>query len=185
MAKYIVPSKAASGRQTFDDNLVGVQITDGTSQLTNTNFDLDRIIPQKDSKNFKTNPFSDFLTLDDLKKEINAPTTQNSPTSIQETIKFKNAKKDAGRSLYGSLSIRISVSISKIIEMFPASFLIDKDGYISSSNDTATNIIFNTIDNTSTFTVEGSKIYNPFDITLIKPNSNTLPNTTNQLKDKI
>jgi hypothetical protein len=33
-----VPSQAASGADTFSDNLVGVQITTGTGQLTNTNF---------------------------------------------------------------------------------------------------------------------------------------------------
>ena len=41
MAKYKVPSQAASGADTFSDNLVGVQLTKGTSQLTNTNFALD------------------------------------------------------------------------------------------------------------------------------------------------
>jgi hypothetical protein len=66
MAKYKVPSQAASGADTFSDNIVGNQITKGTVQLTNTNFDLDRVIAEKDSKNFKTNPFSEFLTLEDL-----------------------------------------------------------------------------------------------------------------------
>ena len=73
--RYKVPSAAASGAQTFSDSLVGVQITDGTSQLTNTNFALDKVIVEKDSKNFKTSPFSDFLTLDKLKIEENAPST--------------------------------------------------------------------------------------------------------------
>ena len=41
MAKYKVPSQAASGADTFSDNLVGNQITTGTGQLTNTNFALD------------------------------------------------------------------------------------------------------------------------------------------------
>ena len=40
-----IPSQAASGAETFSDNLVGNQITDGSSQLTNTNFDIDRVIP--------------------------------------------------------------------------------------------------------------------------------------------
>ena len=80
MAKYKVPSQAASGKDTFSDSIVGFQITDGSSQLTNTNFDLDRDIPEKDSKRFKTNPFSDFLTLDTLGKENDAPTTQTSST---------------------------------------------------------------------------------------------------------
>ena len=43
MAKRKVPSQAASGFETFSDSIVGRQITDGTSQLTNTNFALDRV----------------------------------------------------------------------------------------------------------------------------------------------
>ena len=64
-----VPSQAASGAETFNDFLVGRQITDGTSALTNTVFELDKAIPEKDAKTFKTNPFSEFLTLDTLKEE--------------------------------------------------------------------------------------------------------------------
>jgi hypothetical protein len=76
MAKYTkVPSKAASGAETFSDSIVGQQITDGTSQLTNANFALDRATPEKDSKNFRSIPFSDFLTLDDLKIEDDVPTS--------------------------------------------------------------------------------------------------------------
>jgi hypothetical protein len=58
MAKYRVPSQAANGSQTFSDNLVGRQITDGSSQLTNTNFDLYRVKSEKDDKDFKTSSFS-------------------------------------------------------------------------------------------------------------------------------
>ena len=67
MAKRKVPSQAASGRETFNDNLVGKQITDGSSQLTATNFSVEKTLPQRDTKKFKTNPFSEYLTLDDLK----------------------------------------------------------------------------------------------------------------------
>ena len=66
MATRKVPSQAASGGETFNDKLIGLQITDGSSQLANTAFLIDRVIPEKDSKNFLTQPFSDFLTLDTL-----------------------------------------------------------------------------------------------------------------------
>ena len=104
MAKYIVPSKAASGAQTFNDSLVGNQITNGTSQLTNTNFDIDRVIPEKDSKTFKTSPFSEFLTLDTLKKDTEQVTSTQTTTQKNDIIKFKSGKKDAGVSMFGSLS---------------------------------------------------------------------------------
>ena len=59
-----VPSQAASGADTFSDNLVGVQITTGTGQLTNTNFSLDGEVIQRDTKNFKTNPFCCKVNID-------------------------------------------------------------------------------------------------------------------------
>ncbi len=75
MAKRKVPSQAASGAETFNDNLVGNQISNGSSQLANTNFELDRVIPQKDDKFFNTSAFSEFLTLENLNREENAQTT--------------------------------------------------------------------------------------------------------------
>ena len=82
VVRYKVPSAAASGAQTFSDSLVGQQITDGTSQLTNTNFALDKVIVEKDNKNFKTSPFSDFLTLDKLKIETDIPSTTDGSIEI-------------------------------------------------------------------------------------------------------
>ena len=64
--KYKVPSQAASGADTFSDAIVGQQITNGTNQLTNANFEIDKSIPEKDSKTFISEPFSDYVTLDDI-----------------------------------------------------------------------------------------------------------------------
>ena len=88
MATRKVPSQAASGFETFSDSIVGRQITDGTSQLTNTNFALDRVIPEKDAKSFKTAPFSDFLTLEDLKIENDVPTTVKQSSGEKRPIRF-------------------------------------------------------------------------------------------------
>ena len=105
MAKYKVPSQAASGADTFSDNLVGNQITTGTPQLTNTNFALDSNIIQKDDKNFTTNPFSNFLTLQDLTgKTKNATVEAYLQTQKSTDIKFKDNLNDAGKSLFGSLN---------------------------------------------------------------------------------
>ena len=101
-----IPSQAASGAETFSDNLVGNQITDGSSQLTNTNFDIDRVIPEKDSKDFKTQPFSDFITLKDIKEETNGVSTLSGSVTKKEKIKFRGGINDAGKSLYGSLKER-------------------------------------------------------------------------------
>ena len=175
--RYKVPSDAASGVETFSDKLVGTQITDGTSQLTNTNFDINRVIPEKDSKDFKSKPFSDFLTLKDLKEEL------SSRTKKKEKIKFKGGINDAGKSLYGSLKQRLEASISNIITNFPAAILVDKDSPIKSVDVTLSGITYSESAKTTDFYIQKSILFNPFDITLIKPLSNTLPTTDNTIRN--
>ena len=175
--RYKVPSEAASGVETFSDKLVGTQITDGTSQLTNTNFDINRVIPEKDSKDFKSQPFSDFLTLKDLKEELSGGTKK------KEKIKFKGGINDAGKSLYGSLKQRLQVSISDIITNFPAAILVDKDSPIKSVDVTLSGITYSESAKTTEFYIQKSILFNPFDITLIKPLSNTLPTTDNTIRN--
>ena len=181
--RYKVPSEATSGVETFSDKLVGTQITDGTSQLTNTNFDINRVIPEKDSKDFKSQPFSDFLTLKDLKEELSGGTTQNGSLKKKEKIKFKGGINDAGKSLYGSLKQRLEVSISNIIINFPAAILVDKDSPIKSVDVTLSGITYSESAKTSEFYIQKSILFNPFDITLIKPLSNTLPTTDNTIRN--
>ena len=178
-----IPSQAASGAETFSDNLVGNQITDGSSQLTNTNFDIDRVIPEKDSKDFKTQPFSDFITLKDIKEETNGVSTLSGSVTKKEKIKFRGGINDAGKSLYGSLKERLGVSVTDIIEKFPAAMLVDKDSPIKSRPFTLTGITYNTTINTTEFTIQKSTIFNPFDITIQKPYSNTTPATNNPIRN--
>ena len=180
--RYKVPSQAASGADTFSDNLVGVQITDGSSQMTGTNFAIDNVIPDKDSKNFKTSPFSDFLTLDDLKEESDAPTTISSQEK-KDLVKFKGAKNDAGKSLFGSLKSRLLVSITRIIKKFPAGIVLDVNGPIGGSLDSAFNITYDVYSKTTQFQVESSKLFNPFEIVISKPKTSLIPETENPLRN--
>ena len=183
MAKYTkVPSQVASGAQTFSDSLVGIQITDGSSQLTNTNFVIDRATPEKDSKSFSTTPFSDFLTLDTLKEEKNAPKTNTSKTK-NDVIKFKPSRKDAGRSLFGSLKERLNISFSRIIAKFPASILADSSTVIRTSNYTAENISYNPTTKITQFDSQQSIFYNPFDVVFTKPNSGILVESENPIRN--
>ena len=183
MAKYTkVPSQATSGNQTFSDSIVGGQITDGTSQLTNTNFALDKIIPEKDSKSFKTAPFSDFLTLEDLKIEMDSPTTVTQSTGEKRPIKFNDSKADAGKSLYGSLRERFRVSTSRIINNFPAAILADSTSPVGVNKNTAENITYNVITNRTTFNLQTSLMYNPLDVILKEPIVTVTRDTTNNIR---
>ena len=181
VTRYKVPSQAASGAETFSDSLVGRQITDGSSQLTNTSFAVDKVIPEKDSKDFKTTPFSDYITLDTLKEEKDAPTTQ-SGNSKKEKIKFNANLDDASKSLFGSLRQRLSVSVSKIISKFPAAILVDENSLYNVTEYTAYQSTYNPITNTTQFFTPSSIFFNPFDILIEKPKSNTTPATDNIIR---
>jgi hypothetical protein len=183
MARYTVPSQAASGAETFSDNLVGRQITDGSSQMTNTSFAIDRTVPGKDDKNFRTNPFSEYLTLDDLKSEESDSQTTQTKSEKKKSISFRGAKDDAGKSLFGSLKSRLSASIGNIIEKYPAAIMVDKDSSSSISGKTAYNVIYNTSTKTTEFNIETGMFYNTFDVVYEAPNSDTIPESINPLRN--
>ena len=181
--RYKVPSQAASGAETFSDSLVGNQITDGSSQLTNTNFAIDKVIPEKDSKEFRTVPFSDFITLDNLEEE-ESPAVESLPFGGQkQNIKFKNSKSDAGKSLYGSLKQRLGTAVGEIIKRFPSGVMIDGTTPGLSSNLTAESIVYDAVTNTTEFKFQYTASYNPMGVVFIEPKSNTLPQTENNFKN--
>ena len=155
MAKRKVPSQAASGGQTFNDNLVGNQITDGTSQLTSANFALDKSIPQRDRKSFQSKPFSEYLTFEDIKEEEPIESGVSTITSERrkDKVRFRNSNEEGSKSLFGSLKQRLQVSVSRIIKKFPAGFYIDKDTPTASTLFTALNSTYNKKTNVTSFQV--------------------------------
>ena len=178
------PDQYASGSETFSDNLVGFQVVDGVSQMTNTSFAIDRVIPEKDSKTFHTQPFSDFLTLDTIKQEEVQQTTSGSTTSTKsDKIKFYDSKNDGSKSLFGSLSKRLNVSVQNIIKGYPAAIYVDANSPIKATNFTAENIVYDVKTKVTTFQVQVSMLFNPFDILLNEPKSNTLPEVTNSIRN--
>jgi hypothetical protein len=183
MATRKVPSQAASGFETFSDSIVGRQITDGTSQLTNTNFALNRVIPEQDAKSFKTAPFSDFLTLDDLKIENDVPTTVKQSTGEKRPIRFNSDKTEGSKSLFGSLRERIRVSIGRIVKNYPAAIYVDSQGLSSTTNYTAENIVYSATSDKTTFTTKASKFFNPFDIVLSELTGNNLLPVENKIRN--
>ena len=187
MARRKVPNQAASGAETFSDNLVGRQITTGSPALANTTFDIDRTIPDKDAKTFRNNPFSEFLTLDSLKKETSAVTTTQSTTSggsqKKTGIRFKSNKRNADKSMFGSLKERTLVSITRIINKFPGAISVSAESPISSNNYSAYNIVHDYSLNRTTFYVQESKLFNPFELVLVEPNSVIKPATENEIRN--
>jgi hypothetical protein len=184
MARYKVPSQASSGKDTFSDNKVGNQITDGSSQMTNTNFAIDRVIPERDVKSFRSVPFSDFVTLEDIKIESNVPSTFPVGGNNQERpIKFNDAKDNAGKSLFGSLRERFSVTVPRIIKNFPAAMLVDSTSLVGVNNYTAENIVYDRANNRTTFTLQTALLFNPFEIALVTPKVVKSDATTNVIRN--
>ena len=123
--KYKVPSQAASGADTFSDAIVGLQITNGTNQLTNANFEIDKSIPEKDSKTFISEPFSDYVTLDDIKEEVYTGITTSTYSKEKDNkIKFKHSKENGNISLFGSLKERLDVSVKNLIKNIRRVFIL-------------------------------------------------------------
>jgi hypothetical protein len=184
MANRKVPNQAANGSETFNDNLVGRQITTGSPSLANTVFEIDKIIPEKDEKSFRSEPFSEFVTLEDINKKENIdliePTGQKNK---KNSIRFKTNKRNADKSLFGSLKERLLVSITKIINKFPSGFEIKASGPISNNSYSAYNITYDYGLNRTTFYIQESKIFNPFDISLITPNSLIKLPTENEIRN--
>lgn len=174
-----------SGADTFSDNLVGFQVVDGVSQMTNTSFNIDRIIPEKDSKTFHTQPFSDFLTLDTISKEDAQKSTvgTTSTSTSSDKIKFYDAKDDAAKSTFGSLSSRLKVSVQNIIINFPAALYVDSNSPIKTTNFTAESIVYDNKTKVTTFQTQLSLIFNPFDILIVSPKSNTQPESKNTIRN--
>lgn len=183
MGRYKVPSQAASGADSFSDDLVGNQITQGSPLMTGTNFAIEKDIPEKDSKQFITQPFSDYFTWDTIQKETATTGSGTASTTVSNVIKFNNDKENADRSLYGSLRQRLGVSVTDIINKFPAAVMADTLSPIGLNSNTAESISYDVLTNTTEFKVQYSLLYNPLAIVLKTPQSSILPETDNAIRN--
>jgi len=175
--KYFYPPAPSVGSQTFSDNIVGLQLVAGGG-LTQGNFEFTSAIYEKVNRKFDTGVFSEPFTLENLNIE-----------NIEETKKIieKNFKvypnfdisQITSFSLYGSLQKRLLASITKVINFFPAAIEI----YSNQSSGigtypTATNIVYDSVDDETTFDINVFLFNNPFGIdysTNAKRNLETRP----------
>lgn len=160
--KYFYPPRPGNGAGTFSDNIVGLQTVEGGG-LTQGNFEFTTGVTEKVNRTFNVGAFSEPMTLDAMgidsieeSRRILASNFRVYPNyDVSQVLNF---------SLYGSLSKRFSVSITKIINFFPAALDI-----VFLSNDfttgaTAYNISYNSVNDETYFEVDVNRILNPFDI---------------------
>ena len=111
---------------------------------------------------------------------ITAPPEPPQPTTIQQSngekrpIRFNKSKTEASKSLFGSLRERIRVSIERIAKYFPSGLYVDADSISGINQYTAENVSYDVKTNITSFTLQSSKIYNPFDIELKEPSNGVI-----------
>ena len=160
--KYICPPTPATGSGTFADNLVGFQLVQGGG-LTQGNFTFTSSVTEKTNRTFNTGTFSDPINLDSMGIE----SVQKSKEIFENNFKVYpnfDLSQVTNFTLYGSLQKRISVSVQKIINYFPASIESTFLGLNYNTGATATNISYNPITDITVFSLDCSRIRNQFDV---------------------
>jgi hypothetical protein len=160
--KFICPPPAAVGTSTFSDNLVGLQLVGGGG-LTLGNFQFTTAIGGKNDRSFTTGVFSDPFNLETLK----IPTIEQAKLLVQKNFQVYpnfDLSQITSFSLYGSLQKRLSTSITKIINYFPAAIQVNSRNLILQTGNTAYNIVYDTTEDETTFDVPVYLFNNPFDI---------------------
>ena len=160
--KYFYPPRPGSGVNTFSDNIVGLQLTDGGG-LTQGNFEFTTSVTEKVNRNFNIGAFSEPISLEDMDVDQIA---QSRIIFAKEFRVYPNLdlSEVSNFSMYGSLTKRLEVSITKIINHFPAALDIRYVNLQSTTGYTAENISYDSINNETYFTVNVERIVNPFDI---------------------
>jgi hypothetical protein len=160
--KYIYPPRPASGAGTFSDNIVGLQTVDGGG-LTQGNFEFTTGLAEKVNRTFDIGTFSEPISLENLQIDNTVESRAIIEKQYRVYPKF-NTSQILNFTLYGSLAKRLEVSITNILNKFPAA--IDmyyvNTGY--TSGNTATNITYDSVANETYIDVVLAQARNPFDV---------------------
>jgi len=158
----------------FSPDLVGVQLTDGansTSIFTLGNFSITTNTEPKVSKTFKTNSFSNFISLTDLDLTIQtALELQYNNAGVILNLDKKNLTNYA---LFGSFREFTRVSLENIITNWPAALYVNPNyalppDYITQSGYTVENYLYDTLSREATFKVNVNTIANQYEINFLR-----------------
>lgn len=160
--KYFYPPRPGNGAGTFSDNIVGLQTVEGGG-LTQGNFEFTTGVVEKVNRTFNVGAFSEPISLDmmgvdslEQSRAILATQFRVYPNyDVSQVLNF---------SMYGSLSKRFSVSITRIINYFPASLDIQFNNNEFVTGNTAYDIVYDAQEDETYFKVNVDRIDNPFDI---------------------
>ena len=121
--KFRYPPAPANGQDTFSDNLVGFQVVDGGG-LTQGNFEFSTSVVEKVNRTFNLGAFSGPISLDDLDVTSDFESREIAAKNLGVYPNF-DVTQVMNYNMYGSLVKRFEVSVTKIINYFPAAIQID------------------------------------------------------------
>ena len=159
--KFSCPPQA-SGQGSFSDNIVGLQLVGGGG-LTQGNFEFTSSTNEKVDRTFYTGSFSDKVNLNSLGLE----SVSQSKALVENNYKvYPNFDLSVITNfvLYGSMTKRLSTSVTTIISKFPAGLESTFLGINYSTGTTAENIVYNSLNDETSFELNVARIRNPFDI---------------------
>ena len=162
--RFRYPPSPGHGGDTFSDNLVGNQITDGSSQMTMGTFTVEQEYSKPNSIEHELTSFSAPITLESL----DLPNLEIARQTISNNLSvfINNDTSDLSSFvLYGSLKKRLNIAVKEIINFFPAALFVDGIGVdYTSGNTTAYNIVYDGNKDRTTFRTNVNHISNPFSI---------------------
>ena len=146
----------------FSDNIVGLQTVEGGG-LTQGNFEFTTGVTEKVNRKFNVGAFSEPISLDMLNIDSLGESRRILSTQFRVYPNY-DVSQVLNFSMYGSLAKRFSVSITQIINYFPASLDVVFNASDYTTGNTAINISYDVQNDETYFQVNVDRINNPFDI---------------------
>ena len=159
--KFTCPPQSSAANQ-FSNNLVGVQLVTGGG-LTQANFNFTTGINEKQNRTFTIGTFSEPINLDSMNIENNIESSNILANNYRVYPNY-DLSQVTNFTQYGSLVKRISISVSKIINFFPAGLEVNSKTPKFITQETAINISYDSLDDDTTFEIYLSSIQNQFGI---------------------
>ena len=160
--KYFYPPRPGNGAGTFSDNIVGLQTVNGGG-LTLGTFDFTSTVTERVTRRFNVGAFSELISLEDLNIEDVLESRRIQATNFRVYPNY-DVSQVTNFSLYGSLAKRFEVSITKIVNYFPAALEIVFTNFSFTTGSTAINISYDSVQDETYFQVNLNRIENPFGI---------------------
>ena len=162
--KFYYPPAPPSGAGTFSDDLVGLQFTQGSPQMTLGNFSISNSSQSKQNRNFSLGGFSGPITLEQLSAGDTNLIQSNLNNSLLVEFNYDNSDV-SNFVLYGSLKDRLRVAAQQIINFFPAALYGDGINQVTqATGNTVDTISYDVIYDRTTLSISKYKISNPFNI---------------------